>query len=140
MFYDDSILSGTKTCICGNLRHPSFYDDSILSGTKTTVRCVYFNRGFMMTQFFQVLKPSSALNGAKPKFYDDSILSGTKTLTNMTIAIITFYDDSILSGTKTCVRIAANANMFYDDSILSGTKTSNTTFYIKVKHMYLSFA
>ena len=80
MFYDDSILSGTKTCICGNLRHPSFYDDSILSGTKTTVRCVYFNRGFMMTQFFQVLKPSSALNGAKPKFYDDSILSGTKTL------------------------------------------------------------
>lgn len=29
---------------------------------------------------------------------------------------------------------------FYDDSILSGTKTSNTTFCIKIKHMYLSFA
>ena len=32
------------------------------------------------------------------------------------------------------------AGEFYDDSILSGTKTSNTTFCIKIKHMYLSFA
>ena len=44
--------------LCSHSRNHAnwFYDDSILSGTKTTVRCVYFNRGFMMTQFFQVLK------------------------------------------------------------------------------------
>ena len=51
-----------------------------------------------------------------------------------------FYDDSILSGTKTKGFGDKNEMVFYDDSILSGTKTSNTTFYIKIKHMYLSFA
>ena len=51
-----------------------------------------------------------------------------------------FYDDSILSGTKTASSTSLPTSMFYDDSILSGTKTSNTTFYIKIKHMYLSFA
>ena len=51
-----------------------------------------------------------------------------------------FYDDSILSGTKTVIGPEATLVLFYDDSILSGTKTSNTTFYIKIKHMYLSFA
>ena len=51
-----------------------------------------------------------------------------------------FYDDSILSGTKTTNDGMVNVSVFYDDSILSGTKTSNTTFYIKIKHMYLSFA
>ena len=51
-----------------------------------------------------------------------------------------FYDDSILSGTKTPLHPDDGGHMFYDDSILSGTKTSNTTFYIKIKHMYLSFA
>ena len=51
-----------------------------------------------------------------------------------------FYDDSILSGTKTRSVCGIAALTFYDDSILSGTKTSNTTFYIKIKHMYLSFA
>ena len=54
--------------------------------------------------------------------------------------IILFYDDSILSGTKTGHLSIDTACEFYDDSILSGTKTSNTTFYIKIKHMYLSFA
>ena len=51
-----------------------------------------------------------------------------------------FYDDSILSGTKTECEEERRTGVFYDDSILSGTKTSNTTFYIKIKHMYLSFA
>ena len=35
MFYDDSILSGTKTAIKYNNSYNLFYDDSILSGTKT---------------------------------------------------------------------------------------------------------
>ena len=55
-FYDDSILSGTKTSLTASVQGLLFYDDSILSGTKTgecdSMRIV----GFMMTQFFQVLK------------------------------------------------------------------------------------
>ena len=35
MFYDDSILSGTKTVKSGDSLWNMFYDDSILSGTKT---------------------------------------------------------------------------------------------------------
>ena len=35
MFYDDSILSGTKTVTLILLFVRMFYDDSILSGTKT---------------------------------------------------------------------------------------------------------
>ena len=35
MFYDDSILSGTKTGVVSGLHAVMFYDDSILSGTKT---------------------------------------------------------------------------------------------------------
>ena len=73
-------------------------------------------------------------------FYDDSILSGTKTDDGVEDTVETFYDDSILSGTKTKTNKGISEPMFYDDSILSGTKTSNTTFYIKIKHMYLSFA
>ena len=34
-----------------------FYDDSILSGTKTDDVTIKLDYGFMMTQFFQVLKP-----------------------------------------------------------------------------------
>ena len=75
-----------------------------------------------------------------PRFYDDSILSGTKTVRRFYCADVEFYDDSILSGTKTRSASGKHGFQFYDDSILSGTKTSNTTFYIKIKHMYLSFA
>ena len=35
MFYDDSILSGTKTEFSVDYIWLTFYDDSILSGTKT---------------------------------------------------------------------------------------------------------
>ena len=35
LFYDDSILSGTKTDNQGSSQRNQFYDDSILSGTKT---------------------------------------------------------------------------------------------------------
>ena len=35
MFYDDSILSGTKTACITVWSVILFYDDSILSGTKT---------------------------------------------------------------------------------------------------------
>ena len=73
-------------------------------------------------------------------FYDDSILSGTKTKGFGDKNEMVFYDDSILSGTKTQAFLITVVFVFYDDSILSGTKTSNTTFYIKIKHMYLSFA
>ena len=73
-------------------------------------------------------------------FYDDSILSGTKTNKPPEYHSGMFYDDSILSGTKTHARMRKRRSTFYDDSILSGTKTSNTTFCIKIKHMYLSFA
>ena len=58
----------------------------------------------------------------------------------MNLILMRFYDDSILSGTKTQMRVLYSHKQFYDDSILSGTKTSNTTFCIKIKHMYLSFA
>ncbi len=82
MFYDDSILSGTKTVVCSSSSDILFYDDSILSGTKTEF-----------------------LNGLiRPEFYDDSILSGTKTDVKNSISSIEFYDDSILSGTKTSNR------------------------------------
>ena len=37
MFYDDSILSGTKTQTAIQTKCYVFYDDSILSGTKTWV-------------------------------------------------------------------------------------------------------
>ena len=73
-------------------------------------------------------------------FYDDSILSGTKTALLEASDEDMFYYDSILSGTKTHYHLLYVLFLFYDDSILSGTKTSNTTFCIKIKHMYLSFA
>ena len=57
-FYDDSILSGTKTAIVANLHGYMFYDDSILSGTKTQQEGLSQRCSFMMTQFFQVLKQS----------------------------------------------------------------------------------
>ena len=56
VFYDDSILSGTKT-LCGiSCTSCTFYDDSILSGTKTNGFNICICVSFMMTQFFQVLK------------------------------------------------------------------------------------
>ncbi len=57
MFYDDSILPGTKTVGFKRFTVVSFYDDSILPGTKTLI----------------FLALTSNL------FYDDSILPGTKT-------------------------------------------------------------
>ena len=56
-FYDDSILSGTKTPSYNPSLFLMFYDDSILSGTKTQAGIDLPRLGFMMTQFFQVLKP-----------------------------------------------------------------------------------
>ena len=38
VFYDDSILSGTKTNLVRTIFSGKFYDDSILSGTKTLGR------------------------------------------------------------------------------------------------------
>ena len=58
MFYDDSILSGTKTHIQLQIFYHMFYDDSILSGTKTQQEGLSQRCSFMMTQFFQVLKQS----------------------------------------------------------------------------------
>ena len=55
-FYDDSILSGTKTIVPAFACPVWFYDDSILSGTKTIAFDSIIISRFMMTQFFQVLK------------------------------------------------------------------------------------
>ena len=57
MFYDDSILPGTKTCCDRKSSCWMFYDDSILPGTKT----------------------NEVLSFDNNMFYDDSILPGTKT-------------------------------------------------------------
>ena len=56
MFYDNSILSGTKITE-GTFYHMiKFYDNSILSGTKINGSDDMFLFGFTITQFFQVLK------------------------------------------------------------------------------------
>ena len=90
MFYDDSILPGTKTLRISNLWVSWFYDDSILPGTKTYS---------LVTQ-----QPLG--------FYDDSILPGTKTRTNIHYFHLLFYDDSILPGTKTSNHIFSKAKIF----------------------------
>ena len=56
MFYDNSILSGTKISSRISPRFRVFYDNSILSGTKIRQMTTAFNNGFTITQFFQVLK------------------------------------------------------------------------------------
>ena len=56
LFYDNSILSGTKIAVIDTLSVHLFYDNSILSGTKIDIRFVFLNL----------------------LFYDNSILSGTK--------------------------------------------------------------
>ena len=106
LFYDDSILPGTKTLRISNLWVSWFYDDSILPGTKTYS---------LVTQ-----QPLG--------FYDDSILPGTKTYSVSVEMSVLFYDDSILPGTKTRTNIHYFHLLFYDDSILPGTKTSNHIF------------
>ena len=58
LFYDDSILPGTKTSFPDNRNTFKFYDDSILPGTKTE------GTGYIPYN----------------EFYDDSILPGTKTI------------------------------------------------------------
>ena len=88
-FYDDSILSGTKTLKLTEHIRFQFYDDSILSGTKTN----------------KLILPPVLL------FYDDSILSGTKTLMQKVYLYGLFYDDSILSGTKTSNHIFSKAKI-----------------------------
>ena len=57
LFYDDSILPGTKTQYTNMRDNIQFYDDSILPGTKTNIQ-----------DSFKCYP-----------FYDDSILPGTKT-------------------------------------------------------------
>ena len=79
MFYDDSILPGTKTIDLLIIRFLTFYDDSILPGTKT----------------------HPCVNNCIHEFYDDSILPGTKTKPYTNPSDLEFYDDSILPGTKT---------------------------------------
>ena len=61
VFYDDSILPGTKTTDDLINFCYWFYDDSILPGTKTQESIEELADGFMMTQFFQVLKLSVVL-------------------------------------------------------------------------------
>ena len=46
---------------------------------KPSLRCFFFVCSFMMTQFFQVLKQYVPMREGTLAFYDDSILSGTKT-------------------------------------------------------------
>ena len=90
MFYDDSILPGTKTILSLLTSSFQFYDDSILPGTKTNPTA------------FSILS----------EFYDDSILPGTKTVVQQAFHPIQFYDDSILPGTKTSNHIFSKAKIF----------------------------
>ena len=56
MFYDNSILPGTKIIDTSDADTLKFYDNSILPGTKIKkvgITCFF---GFTITQFFQVLK------------------------------------------------------------------------------------
>ena len=55
-FYDNSILSGTKIQCFGLVLVCKFYDNSILSGTKIERSEQQNRRSFTITQFFQVLK------------------------------------------------------------------------------------
>ena len=55
-FYDNSILSGTKIRYSRNTPRYEFYDNSILSGTKIAILLPPLWIGFTITQFFQVLK------------------------------------------------------------------------------------
>ena len=56
MFYDNSILSGTKMHTGMETYNTLFYDNSILSGTKILCILVLSLLCFTITQFFQVLK------------------------------------------------------------------------------------
>ena len=56
LFYDNSILSGTKIAVTQRRPLRKFYDNSILSGTKITAETSYHKSSFTITQFFQVLK------------------------------------------------------------------------------------
>ena len=78
LFYNNSILSGTKINPLMFWGSIEFYNNSILSGTKI-VRIV----------------PLIML-----KFYNNSILSGTKIVFQKRLYRMLFYNNSILSGTK----------------------------------------
>ena len=56
LFYDNSILSGTKIAVTQRRPLRKFYDNSILSGTKILCILVLSLLCFTITQFFQVLK------------------------------------------------------------------------------------
>ena len=78
LFYNNSILSGTKIICEHGTAYAVFYNNSILSGTK-----ILFN---------EVTKGNM--------FYNNSILSGTKIILIFLFLINWFYNNSILSGTK----------------------------------------
>ena len=56
VFYDNSILPGTKIFLRSLFRVLRFYDNSILPGTKIVGLIDRATIGFTITQFFQVLK------------------------------------------------------------------------------------
>ena len=55
-FYDNSILPGTKIYNMLKRFDAEFYDNSILPGTKIKWAAQFKKLGFTITQFFQVLK------------------------------------------------------------------------------------
>ena len=93
MFYDDSILPGTKTRGRPLRKSLRFYDDSILPGTKTIV----------------IQKASLYL------FYDDSILPGTKTSNHFFLKsknFLTYYHHLVYYSIYT-VCIKAFSKLFF---------------------------
>ena len=56
MFYDNSILPGTKIIDTSDADTLKFYDNSILPGTKIDSHIGAGVVSFTITQFFQVLK------------------------------------------------------------------------------------
>ena len=93
MFYDDSILPGTKTPPIVSVTSTRFYDDSILPGTKTSV-----------DEYI-----------ASEKFYDDSILPGTKTSNHFFLKsknFLTYYHHLVYYSIYT-VCIKAFSKLFF---------------------------
>ena len=60
-FYDDSILSGTKTHMGKSRQEAKFYDDSILSGTKTSNRIASHMKTKCCTFLFHKTSPPCIL-------------------------------------------------------------------------------
>ena len=125
-----------------------FFNDSIFSSTKTIQRRTAPFFSFMMTQFFQVLKPASGLESSlscfmmtqffqvlKPPVIDKR--TGKGFMMTQFFQVLkrnlpgvsresSFMMTQFFQVLKLRVKNEYEDIQFYDDSILSGTKTDHT--------------